>query len=142
MINLRSVVANYSKQQQHDSQSIAGCSYTPNLQIIGPPSKIRPPPFDLLQHRGNYYSKYAHPTPYILPPGALNEVEEWKEGSSVKQPRKRLKIAHGSPVTIFSMHVYHCFSVTPLTDYSDRPDLDGRDNSHELQKSRRGGYFH
>ena len=45
------------------------------------------------------------------------------------------------------MHVYRCFSVTPLTDYNDGPNLDGRereDSVHKCRgshKSRRGGYF-
>ena len=40
---------------------------------------------------------------------------------------KKRKLSHGSPVTIFSSHVYRCFSVMPLTDYSDGPNLDGRE---------------
>ena len=79
-------------------------------------------------------------------------MEEQKEGRSVKRPHKN---ENGSPVTIFiSMHVYYCFSVMPLTVYSagqismgEREDSVRKcrgmfPSSHELQKSRRGGYFH
>ena len=52
----------------------------------------------------------------------------------------------------FSTHLYHRFSVMPLTDYSDVPKITGREKMvsisiagcilqcsiHQLQKSRRG----
>ena len=41
----------------------------------------------------------------------------------------RIKIPRGSPVTIFSVHMYHCLSVMPLTDYSDVPKITGTEKT-------------
>ena len=71
-------------------------------------------------------------SPHYFRPGAHNDIESGRKGRSVKRPRKRLKfekLSHISPVTILSMHMYCCFSVMPLTDFSnvDMPKITGRE---------------
>ena len=64
-------------------------------------------------------------SPHYFRPGAHNDIECRRNGRSEKRARKRLNLKTFPTI----MHVYCCFSVMPLTDFSndDMPKITGRE---------------